>query len=206
MPVTDSLLAYILAATLLTLTPGLDTALILRTATVEGGRKAFHTALGIDMGCFIWGALVAFGLGALLAVSEFAYTLLKWCGAAYLCWLGIQLLMRPRQQFCMHPEGAKPTNNWFLRGMLGNVLNPKMGIFYVSFLPQFIPGGHSPVVWTFLLVAIHVVIGTLWSLTLIIATRYAAAVLKKPAVVKWMDRSTGCLFLLFAAKLAMSRR
>ncbi|EQB0140063.1 LysE family translocator, partial [Enterobacter cloacae] len=77
---------------------------------------------------------------------------------------------------------------------------------YVSFLPQFIPGGHSPVVWTFLLVAIHVVIGTLWSLTLIIATRYAAAVLKKPAVVKWMDRSTGCLFLLFAAKLAMSRR
>lgn len=206
MPVTDSLLAYILAATLLTLTPGLDTALVLRTATVEGGRKAFHAALGIDMGCFIWGALVAFGLGALLAVSGFAYTLLKWCGAAYLCWLGIQLLMRPRQQFSMHPEDAKPTNNWFLRGMLGNVLNPKMGIFYVSFLPQFIPGGHSPVVWTFLLVAIHVVIGTLWSLTLIIATRYAAAVLKKPAVVKWMDRSTGCLFLLFAAKLAMSRR
>lgn len=78
MPVTDSLLAYILAATLLTLTPGLDTALVLRTATVEGGRKAFHAALGIDMGCFIWGALVAFGLGALLAVSEFAYTLLKW--------------------------------------------------------------------------------------------------------------------------------
>lgn len=116
MPVTDSLLAYILAATLLTLTPGLDTALVLRTATVEGGRKAFHAALGIDMGCFIWGALVAFGLGALLAVSEFAYTLLKWCGAAYLCWLGIQLLMRPRQQFNMHPEGAKPTNNWFLRG------------------------------------------------------------------------------------------
>lgn len=70
MPVTDSLFAYILAATLLTLTPGLDTALILRTATVEGGRKAFHAALGIDMGCFIWGALVAFGLGALLAVSE----------------------------------------------------------------------------------------------------------------------------------------
>ena len=146
MLVTDSLLAYILAATLLTLTPGLDTALVLRTATVEGGRKAFHAALGIDMGCFIWGALVAFGLGALLAVSEFAYTLLKWCGAAYLCWLGIQLLMRPRQQFSMHPEGAKPTNNWFLRGMMGNVLNPKMGIFYVSFLPQFIPGGHSPVV------------------------------------------------------------
>ncbi|SYF28906.1 translocator protein, LysE family [Klebsiella pneumoniae] len=66
MLVTDSLLAYTLAATLLTLTPGLDTALILRTATAEGGRKALHAALGIDLGCFIWGALVAFGLGALL--------------------------------------------------------------------------------------------------------------------------------------------
>ncbi|HDY6680850.1 TPA: LysE family transporter [Klebsiella pneumoniae] len=78
MLVTDSLLAYTLAATLLTLTPGLDTALILRTATAEGGRKALHAALGIDLGCFIWGAVVAFGLGALLAVSELAYTLLKW--------------------------------------------------------------------------------------------------------------------------------
>ncbi|WP_447863801.1 LysE family translocator [Kluyvera sichuanensis] len=206
MSVTDALLAYTLAATLLTLTPGLDTALILRTATVEGGRKALHAALGIDAGCFIWGALVAFGLGALLAVSEFAYTLLKYCGAAYLCWLGVQLLLRPRQQFSLNQRGTNSSNNWFLRGMLGNVLNPKMGIFYVSFLPQFIPAGHSPIGWTFLLVTIHVLIGTLWSLALITATRYASGVLKKPAVVKWMDRTTGCLFLLFAAKLAMSRR
>ncbi|MEQ5183828.1 LysE family translocator [Providencia alcalifaciens] len=206
MSVTDSLLAYTLAATLLTLTPGLDTALILRTAAVEGGRKAFHAALGIDVGCFIWGALVAFGLGALLAVSELAYTLLKWCGAAYLFWLGIQLLLRPRQQFSLSQEVKNPASNWFLRGMLGNVLNPKMGIFYVSFLPQFIPTGHSPIGWTFLLVTIHVVIGTLWSLTLIAATRYASGILKKPAVVKWMDRMTGLLFLLFAAKLAISRR
>ena len=70
MSVADSLLAYSFAALLLTLTPGLDTALILRTATVEGGKKAFQAALGIDTGCFIWGAAVAFGLGALLAASE----------------------------------------------------------------------------------------------------------------------------------------
>lgn len=139
MLVTDSLLAYTLAATLLTLTPGLDTALILRTATAEGGRKALHAALGIDLGCFIWGALVAFGLGALLAVSELAYTLLKWCGAGYLCWLGIQLLLRPRQQFNTHPAESDSTSNWFLRGMLGNVLNPKMGVFYVSFFAPVYP-------------------------------------------------------------------
>ncbi|WGC21214.1 LysE family translocator [Enterobacter ludwigii] len=206
MTVTDALLAYTLAATLLTLTPGLDTALILRNAAADGSKKAIHVALGIDTGCFIWGALVAFGLGALLAVSEFAYSFLKWCGAFYLCWLGLQLLLRPRQQFSLSSDGNARSSNGFLRGMLGNVLNPKMGIFYVSFLPQFIPAGHSPFVWTFLLVSIHVLIGTLWSLTLIIATGYAAEVLKKPAVVKWMDRTTGVVFLLFAARLAMSKR
>ncbi|MDZ7280251.1 LysE family translocator [Pantoea eucrina] len=206
MSVADSLLAYTLAATLLTLTPGLDTALILRTAAVEGGIKAFRAALGINVGCFIWGAVVAFGLGALLAVSELAYNVLKMCGAAYLLWLGMQLLLRPRQQFSVTQVKARATDNWFLRGMMGNVLNPKVGIFYVSFLPQFIPTGYAPMQWTFLLVAIHVLLGTLWSLTLITATRYASGVLKKPVVVKWMDRLTGCLFLVFAAKLAMSRR
>lgn len=206
MSVADSLFAYSLAALLLTLTPGLDTALILRTAAVEGGKKAFQVAIGIDTGCFIWGALVAFGLGALLAASELAYSLLKWCGAAYLCWLGIQLIFRPRHRFNPGQPHGPSSSNGFLRGMLGNVLNPKMGIFYVSFLPQFIPSGHSPVAWTFLLVAIHVLIGTLWSLTLIMGTRYASALLRIPSVVKWMDRATGGVFMVFAARLALSSR
>ncbi len=206
MSVADSLLAFSIAALLLTLTPGLDTALILRTATVEGGKKAFQAALGIDTGCFIWGALVAFGLGALLAASELAYDILKWCGAAYLFWLGIQLILRPRHTFDTSQLERPTSSNWFLRGMLGNVLNPKIGVFYVSFLPQFIPAGHSPIIWTFLLVSIHVVLGTLWSLTLILATRYASELLKTPAIVKWMDRATGGVFMLFATKLALSSR
>lgn len=204
MTVADALLAFTFAATLLTLTPGLDTALILRTAATDGSRRAFHAALGIDLGCFVWGTLVAFGLGALLAVSEVAYALLKYCGAAYLCWLGAQMLLHPRSRF---DEGAKATgSSSFLRGLLGNILNPKMGIFYVSFLPQFIPAGHSPLLWTFLLVGIHVLLGTLWSLTLISATRFAAGILTKPGVVPWMDRATGGLFLLFALRLAVSKR
>ncbi|HDR2456022.1 TPA: LysE family translocator, partial [Enterobacter ludwigii] len=96
--------------------------------------------------------------------------------------------------------------NWFIRGMLGNVLNPKMGIFYVSFLPQFVPAGHSPLIWTFILVSIHVAIGTIWSVTLILSTHFASAVLKKSRVVRVMDRATGGLFLCFAAKLAISTR
>ncbi|MBG0753507.1 MULTISPECIES: LysE family translocator [Pectobacterium] len=207
MTLTESLIAFTFAATILTLTPGLDTALILRTATVEGSKKAFHAAFGIQVGCLIWGAMVAFGLGTLIAASELAYNILKWCGAAYLCWLGLQMLLKPRTELVMATSQDAPKHqNWFLRGMLGNVLNPKIGVFYVSFLPQFIPAGHSVVLWTYLLVLIHVVIGTLWSSTLIAATRPLSRFLRRGAVVKWMDRTTGVLFLAFAARLALSRR
>src|SRR5690242_10259317 len=137
MSIADNLLAFTLAATLLTLTPGLDTALVLRTATVEGRQQAFRAALGINAGCLLWGAAVAFGLGALIAVSELAYNGLKYCGAAYLAWLGLNMLVRPRSSLSPVEADAKPNANWFLKGMLGNVLNPKIGIFYVSFLPQF---------------------------------------------------------------------
>lgn len=117
MSVTDALLAYSFAALLLTLTPGLDTALILRTATVESRKKAFHAALGINTGCFIWGALVAFGLGALLAASELGYNLLKWCGAAYLCWLGLQLILKPRRQLDIRQTAHPSSTNWFIKGI-----------------------------------------------------------------------------------------
>ena len=181
MSIADNLLAFTLAATLLTLTPGLDTALVLRTSTVEGKQQALRAALGINAGCFLWGAVVAFGLGALIAVSEVAFNLLKYCGAAYLAWLGLNMLLRPRTSLTV-------------------------GIFYVSFLPQFIPQGHSLIAWTFGLVSIHVVLGMAWSLTLIGATQPLAAVLRRSKVITWMDRSTGLLFVLFATHLALSKR
>lgn len=206
MSITENLLAFTLAATLLTLTPGLDTALVLRTATVEGRRQALRAALGINAGCLIWGAAVAFGLGALIAVSELAFNLLKYCGAAYLAWLGLNMLLRPRHSFAPTGASSDPGTNWFLKGMLGNVLNPKVGVFYVSFLPQFIPQGQPLVAWTFGLVSIHVVLGPVWSLLLIAATRPLAGVLQREKVIQWMDRTTGMIFVLFAARLALSRR
>ncbi|PHM29705.1 LysE family translocator [Xenorhabdus budapestensis] len=206
MTVLDSLFTFTVAATLLTLTPGLDTALILRTAAAEGGKKAFQAVLGIDTGCLIWGAMVAFGLGALIAISELAFNILKWCGVLYLCWLGIQMIWRPNSDLGGENSSSAKISNWFIKGMLGNVLNPKVGVFYVSFLPQFIPQGYSPIIWTFGLVAIHVMLGTLWSLILIYATRPLSHILRRGNVIKWMNRATGGLFLFFAFNLALSRR
>ena len=206
MSIAENLIAFTFAATLLTLTPGLDTALVLRTATVEGKRQALQATLGINAGCLVWGAAVAFGLGALIAVSEMAFNLLKYCGAAYLAWLGLNMLVRPRRSLAPAADDRKPGGNWFIKGMLGNVLNPKVGIFYVSFLPQFIPQGHSLIAWTFGLVSIHVLLGLLWSLVLIGATQSLSGFLRREKVIQWMDRTTGVIFLLFAAKLALSRR
>lgn len=206
MSIADNILAFTLAATVLTLTPGLDTALLLRTATVEGRFQAIRAALGINVGCLLWGAAVAFGLGALIAVSELAFNVLKFCGAGYLAWLGLNMLWRPRRSLASEATNAKPDANWFMKGMLGNLLNPKIGIFYVSFLPQFIPQGQPLVAWTFGLVSIHVVLGLLWSLALIAVTQPLAGVLRRPQVITWMDRATGMIFVLFAARLAFSKR
>ncbi|HCV38696.1 LysE family translocator [Pseudomonas vlassakiae] len=206
MPIADNLIAFTLAATLLTLTPGLDTALILRTATVEGRKEGVRAALGINAGCLLWGAAVAFGLGALIAVSELAYNILKYCGAAYLAWLGLNMLLRPRQSLAPAGEDGQRAGSWFLKGLMGNLLNPKVGIFYVSFLPQFIPQGQPLVAWTFGLVSIHVVLGLLWAMLLIGATRPLAGLLRRDKVIQWMDRATGLIFVLFAARLALGKR
>lgn len=208
MTVVQALSAYVVAAGLLTLTPGLDTALILRTAAVEGPKRAAFAALGINIGCLIWGAAVALGLGALLAASTLAFNVLKWAGAAYLVWLGLNLLLKPRDRFEVS-DGAKVGGGdlaWMRRGFLTNLLNPKVGVFYVSFLPQFLPADVQAAPFIFLLAVIHVILGSCWSATLILATRPIAGVLQRAAVVRWLDRVTGGLFLAFGVRLALERR
>ena len=203
---THALAAFALAATLLTLTPGLDTALVLRTAAAEGRSPAMRTALGIGAGCFIWGAAVALGLGELLAVSTALFTLFKLCGALYLGWLGITMLWHPRRTLTLADNTPQPSGiGWGVKGLLSNVLNPKIGIFYVSFLPQFIPPQQSFVGWTLMLVTVHVVIGLTWFMLLISATRPLSQVLRRVRVVKWLDRITGGVLLFFAGHLAFSR-
>jgi len=116
------------------------------------------------------------------------------------------MLLRPRTSLAPAQASGTPDANWFLRGLLGNVLNPKVGIFYVSFLPQFIPQGQSLIAWTFGLVGIHVALSLVWALLLIGATQPLEHWLRRDVVIKWMDRSTGLIFVLFAARLALSRR
>ncbi|MBB1594847.1 LysE family translocator [Achromobacter sp. UMC46] len=218
MTATAALLAFTLAAAILTITPGLDTALVLRTAAVEGGRRALMAGLGICAGCLLWGAIAAFGLGSLLAVSTLAYDTLRICAAVYLFYLGAKLLWRtlPGRSPGPHatasdpvPRGAPAATSatgWFLRGCLTNALNPKVGIFYITFLPQFIPAGSNVLTFSLLLAAIHALLGVLWFALLVAATRPLARWLSRPAVMRGLDRMTGAVFIAFGLKLALEKR
>jgi threonine/homoserine/homoserine lactone efflux protein len=208
MTTTEALVAFALAAGLLTLTPGLDTALVIRTAAAEGPRRAAGAAIGIGLGCLIWGAAASFGVGALLTASEMAFTILKWTGALFLAWTGIKMILKPRDRFEpgeMRPVDAGPVAA-LRRGLLTNLLNPKVGVFYVSFLPQFMPAGVDPARFGLLLTAIHVVEGLLWFAALIAATVPIAGLLRVPVVVRWLDRVTGSVFVAFGLRLALERR
>jgi threonine/homoserine/homoserine lactone efflux protein len=205
-PFEQSLIAFTLAAALLTVTPGLDTALVLRTAAAEGGRRAFAAALGICLGCLAWGVLVAAGLGILLEASELAYLALKWIGAAYLLYLGVRMILVPRGEAGGEGAPVPPRANWFARGLLTNLLNPKVGAFYVSFLPQFVPDGANVPATTLLLAAVHAGLGLLWFLLLIGATRPLARALRDPGLVRALDRLTGGVLIFFGLKLAFDRQ
>lgn len=207
-PAPEHLIAFTVAASLLTITPGLDTALVLRTAASEGPRRAMLAGLGIAFGCFGWGVIVALGLGALLAASHLAYDILRWVGAAYLLYLGIGLLRAPRSDFAVSVENRIPTSGprWLARGFLTNILNPKVGVFYVSFLPQFIPSNANVAATTIALATIHALLGIVWFVALILATRPITRLLRNGPVVKWLDRITGGVFIAFGIRLASSAR
>jgi threonine/homoserine/homoserine lactone efflux protein len=208
-------LAFTLAAAVLTVTPGLDTALVLRTAVVEGPARAMVAGLGICCGLFGWGLLVSAGLGALLAVSELAFDALRIAGALYLLYLGTRLLLRlraPASPIAIEPDAGEGTRRdverrrWFIRGVLTNLLNPKVGAFYVTFLPQFIPPGVNVVGFSLLLALIHAVEGVLWFALLTRASTAARRWLVRPTVQRTLDGVTGGLFLLFGVRLAVEYR
>jgi threonine/homoserine/homoserine lactone efflux protein len=207
----QALLSFTLAAGLLTITPGLDTALVLRTSAVEGGKQAMLAGIGICFGCLLWGVAASFGLSALLAVSGFAYKVLRIVGAIYLGYLGIKLLLRAftstSSNSAVEPEeyASRDGSLWFKRGLLTNLLNPKVGVFYLSFLPQFIPTGVP--VWPFsiLLALIHATEGLLWFLLLTNATELVSGWLRQRRVVMALDSATGAIFIGFGLKIAFDK-
>jgi threonine/homoserine/homoserine lactone efflux protein len=201
-------LAFTAAAAVLVATPGLDTAVVLRQAAVGGPKSATLAAGGVVMGLLVWGLTAAAGLTAVLLASRLAYTALSWAGAAYLVVAGVRMLLdrdthhRPVTSDLAPMDGDGVVS--FRRGLLTNLLNPKVGLFYVTFLPQFIPSGASVGAFALMLAGIHLLLTTIWFSVLVIVSVPARRLLTKPTFVRTLNRAAGCVFVGFGLKLAAS--
>lgn len=207
--------SFVLVVGLLTLTPGLDTALIVRTAAVGTQRQVWGVVLGIQWGTLGWGLFASAGVAALLAASQVAFEIMRWAGAAYLIWMGLNMLWASRRSAPGSPQsdygdvaGSREGGFWsgWRRGVLTNMLNPKMGAFYASLLSQFIPSGASPLLFGVLLTCVHIALGTAWSVVLVLAARRARRVLERPTARRMLDRAAGMAITGFGLRLLVSDR
>jgi threonine/homoserine/homoserine lactone efflux protein len=212
MSVEQALLSFALVAGLLTLVPGMDTALVLRSAVSQGRGKAYATALGINTGALVWGIAAAVGASALLAASETAFTVLKIAGAAYMVWLGGRMLWksfrRPAADMAgaAEPEASASYAKAWFTGVGTNLLNPKVGVFYMAMIPQFIPPDVSPALMGTALALVHNLEGLVFFSAIIWGTHVARKWLRTPAIVRTIDRITGTVLVGFGVALAAEAR
>nr|WP_308072733.1 LysE family translocator [Streptomyces bambusae] len=215
-----ALWSFALVVGLLTVTPGLDTALILRTAALGRRTRAWGVVLGIQTGTLTWGTLTSLGVTALLTASHLAYEVLRWAGAAYLLWMAARMIRDTFRNTAGH-EGASDADadadadadprpaagtdtllGGWRQGTLTNLLNPKVGVFYVAVLPQFIPADAPHFTTGVLLTGVHITLGLVWSTVLIASATALGARLRSPRARKVLDRITGTLIGAFALRLA----
>jgi threonine/homoserine/homoserine lactone efflux protein len=202
---------FIISGLLLNVTPGPDTAYIIGRSVQLGWRGGAAAALGISAGCLVHVFAAAIGLSALLAASSTAFTLVKWVGAAYLCFMGVKMLLsRPQAPAgdVVPATGAIPLRQVLLQGSLTNVLNPKVALFFLAFLPQFVATDSPHKATAFLLLGlIFIFNGTLWCLGLAaFAARAAGRIRQSGRALAWINRALGGLFVYLGVRVAMLAR
>lgn len=205
------LLLFIAAGLLLNLTPGPDVLYIVTNSLRSGAKAGVVAALGINAGCFVHIFAAALGVSALLAASVTAFTVLKWAGAAYLLWIGAKLLFARAPQAgadlarIARSRPALPLRSVFTGGFWTNALNPKVAIFFLAFVPQFIPAGVEHKALAF------IALGSLFNVDSVfvnIGWALAAAWMARREAVQrgmhWLDRVAGAMFIGFGLKLALT--
>ncbi|WP_043530306.1 LysE family translocator [Litchfieldella xinjiangensis] len=204
--------SFLVAITLLTMTPGVDTLLVIRNTTRGGLRDGTLTSLAICCGLFVHAAVSALGISIVLLQSAWAFGLLKLVGAAYLVWLGLQSLASARRGQPLPIAGVscskKQVPIWvpLREGFLSNVLNPKTVVFYMAFLPQFIAPDDPALAKSLWLAGVHFVIANVWQIGIAIMVGSAGRWLSKRWVSRSLEGATGGVMILFGIKLALTQR
>ena len=194
---------FSLAAALLVLLPGPDTLVILRSIVRGGRRRGVTTMLGIQTGLLVWIVAAVLGLSALLRASQTAYDVLRVVGACYLVWLGVQSLRRRGEQETLVAGRDGLLGTGYLGGLLSNLLNPKVGVFFVTFLPGFVPHGEPVGSTTLLFGAIFVALNVGYQLPLVLLASRVTTLLGRPGWRRRLELATGAVLIAFGARLAV---
>ena len=201
-------------AAVLTITPGTDMALLAKNVFTRGKRGSSATIAAICSGLFVHATASALGLSAILAESARAFEIVKWAGAVYLFYLGIRALMRAWKEsspITLEPAQSKPDKNvtWrtsYLEGLFTNLLNPKVALFYLTFLPQFIAPGDPVLRISLLLAGLHVAMSVVWLMVYCAALHKLNATLTRGSVRRGIEAVTGGLLMALGVRLAIARR
>jgi threonine/homoserine/homoserine lactone efflux protein len=202
---------FVVSGLLLNVMPGPDSLLIMTRSATQGWRAGCAAALGIGTGTFVHIFAAALGLSAVLATSAAAFTAVKLVGAAYILWMAFGLLSsKKRDSEAAQPLAVPPLpyRKIFAQGFLTNVLNPKVALFFLAFVPQFISADSPDKALAFIVLGcIFNINGTVWCNALALLTAGASARLKvNPTVSLWLNRVTGSLFVWLGIKLALSKQ
>ncbi|HEY9290901.1 MAG TPA: LysE family translocator [Microlunatus sp.] len=209
------LLTWAIVALVGVITPGIDVMMVLRSTIFHGRRSGFAAAIGIEAGYAIWATASLAGLTILLAASNIAYTVVRIAGACYLIWLGCSAIWKslPRNRADAPEPQAQPPEPTALatarRALLSNLLNPKVGIFYISILPQFLPASGTATAassWGLALVAIHLTLGIGWLSILVMVGTRARSLFTRTRVKAWLDRTTAAVMIALGIRLATEHR
>ena len=208
----SQVLAFTLVAAALTLSPGADTMLVLRNV-IKGGRKdGIVTTIGIGSGLFVHAMLSALGVSIILMHSAALFTTVKTAGALYLVWLGWQSLRGAVKGTAaaerLDSTAGTPSSYQknFLEGFLTNILNPKVAVFYLAFLPQFIGPEDPVIVKSILLAGIHYVMGLIWLVSLSIFLDRVRRFIIKASVRRWLDGFCGAILVGLGLRLVFEDR
>jgi len=205
--VTVALAEFTLAATLVVLLPGPDTLVVIRSLLQRGRQQALRTVLGVLTGLSTWACCAALGISALLRASHDGYTALRIAGAAYLCLLGIQAFRsRGATAEIDRTESRRRSviGTGYLAGLMTDLLNPKVGVFFVTFLPAFVPHGAAVAPVTLLFGVIFVALTGLYFVVLIRFADHLVAGMRKPRLRQALDRCTGAVLVGFGLRLALT--
>jgi len=203
---------FLIPITLLTITPGVDTVLIIRNTTRGGWRDGALSSLGICSGLFVHAVVSAVGISVILLQSAWAFKALKLAGAGYLIWLGIISLRHAARNGEPLKFNAQAAGGYrfsvrrsLLEGFLSNVLNPKAVVFYMAFLPQFIDPARSALQQSLFLAGVHFIIAMLWQCLLASIVHQAKTWMQNQKVRRGLDGLTGSIMMAFGIKLALDR-